>query len=111
VRQSRHELVSEVKTEITAKNGVVTVLRSQQVDAILALNKRAFNDAPTWRPYASGRKDVPLRRVAEIPLVVVEQWFKEGINIYSPDPDMQKAFRKKLNDYNKLSAHLSRPRP
>lgn len=92
--------MSEIKTEITAKDGKVTILRTQEVDAILKLNRAAFNDAPTWRPYASGRKDVALRRVAEIPLAVVEQWMQEGINIYSPDPDMQKAFRKKLNDYN-----------
>lgn len=92
--------MSEIETKITAKDGKITVLRTQQVDAILELNKRAMNDAPTWRPWASGRKDVSRRRVAEIPVAVAEQWMKEGINIFSKDPDMQKAFRKKLNDYN-----------
>ena len=89
--------MSEIKTEITAKDGKVTVLRTQQVDAILDLVKRERNEVTSWRPYGSGRKDISRRHVAEIPLGVVEQWMKEGINIYSPDPDMQKAFRKKLN--------------
>lgn len=92
--------MSEIKTEIKAEGGKVTVLRTQQVDAILKLNKRAFNEAPTWRPYSSGRRDVPIRHVADVPVILIEQWFKEGINAFSPDPDMQKAFRKKLNDYN-----------
>ena len=90
--------MSEIKTEIKAEGGKITVLRWQQVDAILDLIKRERNEVTTWRPYGSGRRDVSRRHVAEIPLAVVEQWFKEGINIFGPDRDMQKAFRKKLND-------------
>jgi hypothetical protein len=90
--------VSEIKTTITAKNGEVCVYREQDVEAILNRNRAEINEAPTWRPYASGRKDVSIRKVAEIPLVVAEQWMKEGFNILSPDPDMQKKLRQKLND-------------
>jgi hypothetical protein len=86
--------VSEVKTEIKAKDGVITVLRSQEVDAILKLNRRAFNDVPTWRPNSRATR----RRVAEIPFAVAEQWMQEGINVFSADPDMQRAVQRKLND-------------
>lgn len=87
-----------VSTTIEAKNGEVVVKRTQDTEPILELNRQELNEAPSWRPYASGRKDVPMRKVAEIPLIVVEQWLKEGINIFSPDPDMQRRFRQKLND-------------
>lgn len=92
--------MSEIKTEIKAKNGQVTVYREQDVEACLDANRSEANEAPTWRPYASGRKDISLRKVAEIPCIVVEQWLKEGVNIFSKDPDMQKKFKQKLNDYN-----------
>lgn len=88
----------DIKTEIKANNGVLTVYREQDVEPVLNANRAAFNEAPSWRPWGSGRKDVSMRMVADIPNIVVEQWLKEGINIFSPDPDMQKKFRKKLND-------------
>ncbi len=86
--------MSEIKTEITASNGKITVLRTQQVDAILALNRRAFNDVPTWRPNSRMRR----RHVAEIPFAVAEKWLQEGVNVFSADPDMQAAVQRKLND-------------
>lgn len=97
----------EVKTEITAKNGVVTVLRTQQVDAILDLNRRALNNEPTMPNFRSRR-----RHVAEIPFIVAEQWFKEGINMLSADPDMEKAWQRKLNDpdYRRLRVTSGRTR-
>jgi hypothetical protein len=92
--------VSDITTKIMAKDGQVCVYREQDVESVLKANQVAMNEAPTWRPYASGRKDVALRHVAEIPAILAEQWFAEGINIFSADPDMQKKFRKKLNDWN-----------
>jgi hypothetical protein len=90
--------VSEVKTTIKAKNGVVVVHRMQDVEPYLKANEAEFNEAPTWRPYAKS-KGRNLRKVADIPNIVVEQWMKEGVNIFSNDPDMQKKVRKKLDDY------------
>lgn len=87
---------SGVKTTITAKDGKVTIYREQDVEAIIKANKAALNAAPTWRPYSGGSR---LRFVADIPVTVVEQWMKEGINMLSPDPDMQRAWRRKLDDY------------
>lgn len=91
-------MTAEVTTEIKANNGELVIKREQDVEPILDANRREINEVTSWRPYASGRKDVALRKVAEIPNVVIERWMKEGINIFSPDPDMQKKFKAKLND-------------
>lgn len=90
----------QIRTEIKAKDGQVTVYREQDVEPCLIANRAAINEVTSWRPWASGRKDVAIRKVAEIPCVLAEQWLKEGINIFSADPDMQKKFRQKLNDPN-----------
>lgn len=87
----------EIKTEIKANNGELTVYREQDVEPVLNANRAALNEVTSWRPFGSGRKDVSIRKVADIPNIVVEQWLKEGLNIFSPDPDMQKKFRQKLN--------------
>lgn len=89
--------VPGLSTEIKAKNGELIVKRSQDVEPILNLNRAERNEVTSWRPFGSGRRDVPMRKVAEIPLIVAEQWLKEGINIFSGDPDMQKKIRQKLN--------------
>jgi hypothetical protein len=89
----------DIRTKIEAKNGKIVVVRSQDVSRYLNANQREFNDAPSWRPYASGRKERGLRKLAEIPNLVVEQWLKEGVNVFSPDPEMQKKVRRKLDDY------------
>lgn len=90
-------MTDAIKTTIKAQDGKVGIYREQEVDGILDAVKAERNEVTSWRPYSSGRKDVSMRHVAEIPNLVAEQWLKEGINIFSPDPDMQKKFRQKLN--------------
>lgn len=85
-----------ISTTIKAQDGKVIIYREQDVESIIKANRAALNDASTWRPYSGGRN---MRHVAEVPLTVVEQWLNEGINMFSPDPDMQKAWRKKLDEY------------
>jgi hypothetical protein len=65
------------------------VRRSQDVEAILDENKRlaSLNDG-----YSPSRD---FRRVASIPMTVIEQWMKEGINIF--DRNCDEAIRRKLN--------------
>ena len=77
--------------------GQVTVERVQDVEAILDNNKRSLNDGTNGY---SKSKD--LKRVASIPLVVIEQWMKEdGVNFLSlQGTDREKYLRKKLNDPN-----------
>ena len=78
--------------------GQVTVERVQDVEPILDNNKRLLNDGSNGY---SKSKD--LKRVASIPLVVLEQWMKEdGVNFLAMPhgPDREKYLRKKLNDPN-----------
>lgn len=70
--------------------GTTIIGRVQDVEPILEENKRlqTLNDG-----YSKSRE---LRRVASIPNVVVEQWMKEGINIF--DKNCREAIKRKLND-------------
>lgn len=62
----------------------------QDVQPILDNNKRLANLGDNYTPSRD------LQHVASIPLVVVEQWLMEGINIFDKN-DMAKV-RQKLND-------------
>jgi len=88
---------SDLTTHMRTEQGKLVVQRTQDTTAYLEQNKAERNAAPDWRPYASGRKDKALRKVASIPMIVVEQWMKEGINILDPSPEMQKKVAQKLN--------------
>lgn len=94
----------DVTTSMEARNGKVLVVRSQDVAPYLRENQRERNSHSDWRPYASRRGGSNLRKVAEIPNIVVEQWLKEGVNVFSNDPAMQKLVRRKLdsNEFLKL---------
>ena len=89
----------DMKTRMEGRDGKILVVRSQDVAPYLRENARELNSHSDWRPYSSGKKDRTLRKVAEIPNIVVEQWLKEGVNIFSNDPDMQRKVRLKLDDY------------
>lgn len=89
----------DVTTRMEGRDGKLIVVRSQDVAGYLKANERERNSHSDWRPYASGRKDRPLRWVADIPNIVAEQWLKDGVNIFSNDPDMQRKVRLKLDDY------------
>jgi len=71
------------------------VNRVQDVEPILKANKIAQTDGSDG--YTASRD---LKRVASIPLVVVEQWMKQdGINVLALTGDeQQKYLKKKLND-------------
>lgn len=69
----------------------VVVHRRQDVEPILERNKALYNDdAKGWSPTREWRY------VAHIPNIVVEQWMKEGINVY--DPNDEKKVIERLND-------------
>jgi hypothetical protein len=95
---------NDMQTKITCKNGELVVQRTQDTTPYLDANKREIADAPSWRPYTSGRRRSPLRKLAEIPNIVVEQWLREGVNVFDPDPAMQRRVRWKLdsNEYRYL---------
>lgn len=86
--------VSDLTTQMRYEQGKLVVKRSQDVSGYLDQNKARMNDAPSWRPYSSADG---MREVADIPMIVVEAWLKEGVNIFDPSPEMQKKIAAKLN--------------
>jgi len=83
--------MNDIKTELDYDEPEerLIIKRTQDVEPYLERNKRAFNDAPEI-----GRYKRDFVKVAEIPNIIIEQWMKEGINIY--DPNCAEAVRKKL---------------
>lgn len=85
-------------------DGTWTMGMSQKVESILDHNKEMSTSGDHgW----SKSKD--FRRIGSIPLVVSHDWkTNKGIDIHSPDPDMQKKVNSMMNDidYRRLrTAH------
>lgn len=72
----------------------LTIERVQDVEPYLEQNKREYNAVPQKQQHKYKGEFV---KVASIPNVVIEQWMKEGINIFDPSPEMQKKIKGKLN--------------
>jgi hypothetical protein len=91
------DVTSDLSTVFRREQGRVVVQRTQDTTPYLEANRRELAEAPSWNPYGSGRKDKALRKVASIPMIVVEQWMREGLNIFDPSPETQKRIAQKLN--------------
>lgn len=68
----------------------LVIKRTQDVEPYLDANKAAFNESPEH-----GRWKGDFHHAARIPNVIVEQWLKEGINVFRKE-DWPKV-RAKLN--------------
>ena len=101
---------TDITTTIKVSDGKAYVTRTQDVEGYLEANKRELAEAPTWNPYGSGRKDKSMRKVASIPMIVIEAWMREGINIFDPSPETQKKIAQKLNsnEYQHLRTYPGR---
>jgi len=77
------------------------VERSQDVSAILDRNKALVNSHSAKRPHA-GRYRKTYTHAASIPMVVIEQWMKDGINFFDPTPEDKRKIRERLNGSHKL---------
>jgi len=85
--------VIDVSTTIKAEQGQLIVKREQDVEGYLEQNKRELAEASTWRPYAGTN----MKKVASIPMIVAEQWLKEGVNVFSNEPEQRRKVAQKLN--------------
>jgi hypothetical protein len=47
-------------------------------------------------------KSRDFRKIGSIPLIILDQWFKEGFNALSNDPETGKEVKRRLNEYNKF---------
>jgi hypothetical protein len=75
----------------TVKDGLVTEKRTQDVEPVLERNTALRNGGGNGY---SPSKD--LQFVASIPNIVIEQWLKEGVNIF--DPNCEADIMRRLND-------------
>lgn len=68
-----------VSTAIKCRNGQMLVKREQDVAPVLDHNKRLqANQVGGWRRASR----TCMRYLGEIPNIVIEQWLKEGFNIF-----------------------------
>lgn len=78
------------------------VERSQDVSGILDRNTALANSHQAKRPSA-GRYRQTYTHAASIPMIVIEQWMKEGIDFWNPTPEDKRKIRQYLNgDYKRL---------
>lgn len=78
-----------VSRTVISDDGVIE-RRVQDVQPILDTNTRIANSSTGYTP----SKD--LKFVARIPLIVIEQWKKEGVDIY--DPNCEEEIMRRLNN-------------
>lgn len=71
-------------------DGKIIIRKTQDVEPILEDNKRLYTAGDGYSP----SRDI--RRAASIPLVVVEQWMREGVDIF--DPNCAAEIKRRLND-------------
>lgn len=82
---------TDIRTAIKARNGQLVVKRTQDVEPILDHNKRRQADGVGgWRR----THGMLMRQIGEIPNIVIEQWLKEGFNIFQVS---ERELRKKLD--------------
>lgn len=72
--------MSEIKnTGFWLEDDKIIQRNTQDVEPILDANKRLYNDGDGYTPSRD------YRRAASIPLIVVEQWLREGVDVYNRD--------------------------
>lgn len=75
------DLTTDLQTVIKAQAGQLVIKRVQDTTPYLEENKRARNAFSDWKP---SRSKGSLRKVAEIPNIVVEKWMRElGVNVFN----------------------------
>lgn len=100
--------MAEVKTDIIkdyAGEGLI-IRRTQELSNILERNKQEFNETGNLPDLSFGRK------VASVPMVVLEQWMAEGIDYRKAgsDPETAKRLKRKLNspEFRAFRTHNSK---
>lgn len=77
----------------------------QDTEASLDRNVAMANHNDGWSVDGTGKTDKLLRRVANVPFVIMEKWKQElGVDYRSQDPDQQAAVNRLLDssDWSKL---------
>lgn len=100
--------MATIKTDfdIDKTTGDLVVKRSDDVGSILDANKIDYNGGYYDNDLSFGRK------MASVPLIVLEEWIKEGIDyrLIGKDPAMAKKFKAKLNspEFRAFKTHVGK---
>jgi hypothetical protein len=78
------------------KPNVVTIVKEEDLTAAIDAATEQRNDLRN----GFGPRKEGWRKVASIPLIVVEQWLKEGFNVITCDDE--KELRKRINEWSKF---------
>lgn len=97
LRETEYDEFSGITTKywINPETAAITVERIADVESLLDQNKRMFNEN---KNFSFMNKDEWGYKIADIPLIIVEKWLKEGVDVFSSDPDMTKKVMRKLQD-------------
>lgn len=74
----------EKKLTIHKRTDVTDIIESNKRQQPLTIDSRFGNQM--------------MHHVAQIPLTIVEQWKREGLDIFDRSPEMRKKLKRKLND-------------
>lgn len=83
--------------DLTKETTIETV---QSVDGLLKRNKELRDQGGKGHLNALAKRGIKASwmHAATVPNIIIHKWMaEEGINFFSPDPDQQKAVRRKLN--------------
>lgn len=87
--------MTAIQTQWKKEQGKIVVARSQDVEPYIKANKIVRNAF-------SRTLNAPMRYVAEIPFVVIEQWMKEGVNIFNRNDNKEVQRRLNSNEFQDL---------
>lgn len=84
--------MDDIQETMKIEQGQLIVCRSQDVSKYLDRNRRECNDF-------QARRNTTRRKVAEIPLIVVEKWLKMGVNIFDKNDNRKVQQLLNSNEY------------
>lgn len=87
--------MSEIRETWKREQGKIVICRSQDFAGYLDRNRRE-------KAAFQRRRNTTRRKIAEIPLIVVEQWLKMGVNIFDKNDNKKVQQLLNSNEYEGL---------
>ncbi len=85
-----------IVSKTTVKDRLVVEERIQDVEPVLERNKALLTHDDGYSPSRD------MKRIATVPNIVIEQWLKEGVNVFDPNCEAEVMRRLNSSDW----AHL-----
>ncbi len=85
-----------IVSKTSVKDRLVVEERIQDVEPVLERNKALLTHDDGYSPSRD------MRRIASVPNIIIEQWLKEGVNVFDPNCEAEVMRRLNSSDW----AHL-----